>query len=105
MPQPKKYASHAQRQRAYRIRCNQVRQLELVAKGLPCLPAISSIPGLQRWKASLEAASLLIACTANEMQDYYDERSEIWQESERGINHDARREELEALLETLGELI
>ena len=50
----------------------------------PALPMISSMPGWPRWNASFKAAHELIAESLGEMQDYFDDRSESWQESERG---------------------
>ena len=105
MPQPKIHVSAAARQAAYRERCEQARQLALSAKGLPSLPVISSLPGWTRWNASFRAAQELIACNLSEMQDYYDDRSESWQESERGEEHQERIASVEAVLDALGELI
>jgi hypothetical protein len=105
MPQPRKHASPAERQAAFRARREQARQVELAAKGLPSLPAISSIPGWSRWNASFRAAQELIACNLSEMQDYFDDRSDTWQESERGEDHRERIASAEAVLEALGELI
>ena len=105
MPQPKIHASAAQRQAAFRARRERARQAELAAKGLPPLPAISSMPGWPRWNASFTAAQELIACNLSEMQDYYDDRSERWQESERGGEHQERIASVEAVLDALGELI
>ena len=105
MPQPKIHASAARRQAAFRVRREQARQAELAAKGLPALPVISSMPGWPRWNASFMVAQELIACNLSEMQDYYDDRSESWQESERGEDHQERIASVEAVLEALGELI
>jgi hypothetical protein len=105
MPQPKQHASAAARQAAFRARREQVRQAELAAKGLPSLPSIPSIPGWSRWNASFRAAQELIACNLSEMQDYYDDRSESWQESGRGEERQERIASVEAVLDALGELI
>ena len=105
MPQPKIHASAAARQAAYRQRCEQARRTALAAKGLPSLPAIATIPGGARWKASLTSAQELIAETLSEMRDYFDERSERWQESPRGDEHQERIAAVEAILDALGELI
>jgi len=105
MPQPRMHTSPAARQAAYRARCEKARQAALLAKGLPPLPTIASLPGWARWNASLTAANEMIAETANEMQDYFDDRSENWQESERGEEHQERIISVEAVAESLGELI
>jgi hypothetical protein len=105
MPQQKKYNSNAARQEAYRTRREQERQVALAAKGLPSLPAIASLPGWSRWNASFTAAHALIANSLSEMQDYFDDRSESWQESERAQEHQDRIASVEAVLNALDELI
>ena len=105
MPQPRKHASGAARQAAFRARREEARQVEVAAKGLPSLPAISSMPGWTRWNASLKAAHELIADTLGEMQDYYEDRSERWQESERGETHQEKTSSVEAVFEALGDLL
>ena len=84
MAQPRRYQTQAQRQAAYRARKAEARRQELAAKGLPPLPPIPSIPGLARWQAALKQASLLLDQVAEEMETYYDERSERWQHSDQG---------------------
>jgi len=104
MPQPRQYASSAARQAAYRARCEKARQQALLQQGLPALPAVASIPGWARWNASLAAAQALLLQVSREMQEYYDARSETWQESPRGEEFTERQEVVEALageLETL----
>jgi len=105
MPQQRKYITNAARQEAYRARREQARQVALAAKGLPSLPAIASLPGWSRWNASFTAAHALIANSLSEMQSYFDERSESWQESERGEEHQERIASMEAVLNALDELI
>ena len=39
--------------------------------------------GWPRWNAAIEAARELVERTVEEMQEYFDDRSEDWQESER----------------------
>ena len=84
MPTPRRYANQAARQAAYRGRRAAARNKELAAKGLPALPAIATMPGHVRWQAQLRQAGLLLQTVQAEMQEYYDQRSESWQESERG---------------------
>jgi len=83
MPQPRKYASRAAQQAAYRKRQAREREALLASKGLPRLPAISTIPGHARWNAMLLHAQTLLTDAADEMQEYHDDRSEQWQESEK----------------------
>jgi len=104
MPQPRIHPSDAARQRAYRARREEARLAELAAKGLPSLPVISSMPGWARWNASFKAAHELIADTLGEMQDYYDDRSESWQEGDRGEEHQEKIESVEAVVDALGDL-
>lgn len=104
MPQPKQHASNANRQKSYRKRCAQARNAELAGKGLPTLPAISTMPGWPRWNASANMAHELIDQTLNEMQEYFDDRSQEWQESERGGQHQQRIDAVEAALSALTEV-
>jgi hypothetical protein len=96
MPQRKTYASHAQRQAAYRRRCQEARRIQLQEKGLPELPAISNFPGTARWKQAIASAVKLLSLVEEEMQSYYDDRSEAWLESERA---DEFQERIEAIAE------
>jgi hypothetical protein len=105
MPQPRKYASPAARQAAFRARREQARQIELAAKGLPSLPVIASMPGWARWNASFKAAHELIADTLGEMQDYYADRSESWQEGERGEEHQEKISSVETIADALSDLL
>jgi len=104
MPQPKYHVSAAARQAAYRKRCDRARQVELASKGLPSLPAISTMPGWPRWNASVEAARELVERTVEEMQEYFDDRSEQWQESERAEEHQEKIDSIQTLLDAFGEL-
>jgi hypothetical protein len=98
MPQPKKYASRAEQQAAYRKRRSLSERELLAKKGLPSLPAIPTLPGHARWSAMLTQAQALLCAAAEEMQTYHDERSKAWQES-------ANAEEFLAKLERLEETI
>lgn len=105
MPQPRGHASSAARQAAYRKRCGTAHSLVLAAKGLPQLPAIPMIAGRARWNASLMAAHTLATTVMDEMQAYYDDRSENWQESAKGEEHQEKIAAVEAVLEALDELL
>jgi hypothetical protein len=104
MPQPKIHASEAARQAAFRLRREQSRQAERAAKGLPALPSIPSMPGWPRWNASFASAQEMIAQTLGEMQDYFADRSESWQEGVRGDEHQEKIASVEAVLDALGDL-
>jgi hypothetical protein len=104
MAQPKIHASAAARQAAFRLRREQSRQADLAAKGLPALPSIPSMPGWPRWNAAFASAQELIAATLSEMQDYFEARSEGWQEGERGEEHQEKIASAEAVLEVLSDL-
>lgn len=101
MPAPRLHASHAARQAAYRKRQQQARQQELVAKGLPPSPALATLPGKARWEQAIAQAACLLEMVSSEMQNYFDERSEAWQESERAEEHRQRIEALEEIVSAL----
>jgi hypothetical protein len=62
------------------------------------------MPGWSRWNASLNAARELVERTVEEMQEYFDERSEEWQESERAEEHQEKIDSIQTLLDAFGEL-
>lgn len=104
MPQPRKHADHAARQAAYRARCARAREEEMRQRGLPPLPSIATLPGWPRWNAALHAAQHLLEQVSEEMAAYYDDRSEAWQESERGETFAERQETIAMLVDELGSL-
>lgn len=101
MPQPRKYESAALKQAAYRRRCAAALREQQGSKGLPTLPVLSQSPGRARWRKAIKSAYALLAQTTREMQDYYEERPQGWQGSERGEQHMEQTEALEGLLEEL----
>ena len=76
MPTPRKYASGAQRQAAYRQRLARAKQTHQA-------PAWPTKPGYRRWEAMTKQVKEVLDTALTEMQDYFDERSDAWQESER----------------------
>jgi hypothetical protein len=104
MPQPREYATGAARQAAYRKRCAGELKRVLAFKALPQLPAISTMPGWPRWTASLSAVRELVERTVEEMQEYFDERSEEWQEGEKAPEFQERIDEVQAILDAMSEL-
>ena len=94
MPTPRKHRDRAERQRAYRQRQQAARVAEIRSKNLPPVAPISSMPSGARWNALIHLALVLLRTVHEEMQTYHDDRSEAWQESEKG----------EAFLETIERL-
>jgi len=101
MPTPKRYRDPAARQRAYRERQAQVRLQERQEKGLPATPMITTLPGERRWQTLLDQAQSALLCAHTEMQSYYEDRSETWQEGERG---EAMQERLDTVADLLSDL-
>ena len=104
MPTPKRYNDPAARQRAYRERQVQIRLDERNQKGLPAVPALPTMPGDRRWQTLLEQAQSALSCVQMEMQAYYDDRSEAWQEGERGESMQERLDSAESILTDLEDL-
>lgn len=101
MPQPKMHTSHAARQAAYRKRQERARAQQLQARGLVPLPAIATMPGNVRWSQAIAQAASLLTSVVDEMQDYYDERSEDWQEGDRGETHQQRIDAVQEIVDAL----
>ena len=104
MSTPKRYPDRAAKQRAYRQRVALARQQEQAAKGLPPAPAVATIPGARRWRALLAHARSALTTLRDEMELYYTERTETWQESEPGEACQERLQSLNDLLESVEEL-
>ena len=96
MPQPKKHSSAAARQAAYHERREKARREHLQTKGLLALPSIPTIPGYPRWRHAIASAVELLTMVGDEMEADFDDRLEVWQESEKG---ETFREHLDALNE------
>ena len=103
MPTRRQHNTTADRQRAYRARQQQARVVEQEAKGLPIAPSVPTMPSVARWNALLQSARVQVETAQTEMQEYFDERSEQWQEGEKGEAMQTRIEALEAVLEALAE--
>ena len=98
MTPPRQYETNADRQRAYRQRANQTRISERTEKGLPAAPPIPTMPGKARWQGMVKNAKAALNTAIEEMQAYYDERSERWQESERANQMLQNIEELQEIV-------
>lgn len=83
MPTQRKYENSAQRQAAYRLRC------KARGESAPTVPTTGA--AYSRWEKMRKQALSLLNQVVAEMEIYYDQRSERWQESEQG----------EAFLETM----
>lgn len=103
MPTPRQYRTNADRQRAYRRRQQQARTEEMQSKGLPASSPISTMPSLQRWTKLLDHAKTTLETLRDEMQEYHDDRTEEWQESDRAEALQARIEAIEEALNNLAE--
>ena len=101
MPTPKKHKSNAQRQAAYRKRLELARQMECQRGGLPPLPVISTMPGTRRWTHMMEHARTFVENVKQEREDYYDERSEAWQDSDKGADFQQGTEAFDAVLDAM----
>lgn len=104
MPQPKQYENRAQRQAAYRRRRAQAHAAQLAARSLPTLPALPTMPGHRRWTALEQLAIWALQTDLEERHNYFDDRSEAWQESERAEAFQERIDILEQALEPLLDL-
>ena len=106
MPQPRRHTSDAQRQAAYRRRRrDRLRNPALPTAGIAALPSISQMPGTVRWRQSLRTAQGLLEMVEGEMQEYYDSRSENWQEGDKGQEFQERLDALTDACEKFDDLV
>ena len=101
MPQPRHHADNAAKQRAYRARQAEARRSEQQAQGLPPAPPLPTLPSQARWQALLARTRCELETIRDEMQAYYDARSETWQQGERAT---ALLEQIESLEQALDAL-
>lgn len=101
MPTPRKHETPAARQAAYRARQAEARRQAAAAKPPRPMP---TVPGPARWRRLIAGAVETLETARDEMQAYYDERSEAWQEGERGEAMQARIDALEEALSALAEV-
>jgi hypothetical protein len=103
MTPPKQPRSNAERQAAFRHRRRQELAALQASKGLPALPAIVTIPGWRRWRQVLEQAEQALRDVHNQMQSYYDDRSEEWQESDNADEFIEKMDAVEELVDQVAE--
>ncbi len=104
MPTPKQHETSLARQAAYRARQADARKNELAAKGLPATPPISTLPSAARWNALQQSARASIETMRDEMECYYSDRSESWQDGERGVAFQEKIDSINDLLDSLDSL-
>jgi hypothetical protein len=98
MPTPRKHANHAQRQRAYALRQKAAQLAALAAKNTPAGAAIPTMPSTARWRALAKQAQAILKALQTEMEEYRDDRSEEWHESEKA---DVFQEAIDRVAEAL----
>jgi hypothetical protein len=59
------------------------------------------MPGNARWRGAISQAICLLTGVVSEMEDYFAERSEEWQESSRGEDHQQRLETVQEIINAL----
>jgi hypothetical protein len=101
MPQPRRHQDNAAKQRAYRARRACSRRAEQQAKGLPPAPPLPTLPSRARWQALLTQARLALETARDEMQAYYEDRSEAWQAGERAATLAEQIDQLGVVLDEL----
>lgn len=91
--------TNAQRQAEFRAR--QKERLTALPPVVAPPPALDNIPAERRWSQLQEQASRLLEQARDEMQVYYEARSEQWQESDKGESFKDRIDSLEQLISDL----
>ena len=104
MPPPRQHNTNAERQAAYRQRQAEARRHEQKAKGLPAAPPIPTMPSMARWRALHEQARASLQTMFEEMEAYRDERSEQWQEGEKGVAFQEMLDRVEEAFSSVDEL-
>lgn len=102
MPRPKLFNSDAERQAAYRQRTKERTSASALA-ALPSAPGVANMAAKRRWQTLLGDARSALALLQEEMTAYYDDRSETWQSSERGENHQNDLNTIEEALSLLSD--
>jgi hypothetical protein len=71
---------------------------------IPSLPPVASMPGHRRWKAMLKQAAILVERAADEMETYFDQRSEQWHDSEQADTFSEIMETTRSAIDALHEV-
>jgi hypothetical protein len=101
MPSPRQHTDNAARQKAYRDRRKQDIADQLTAKGIPAAAPIPTMPSMTRWQALHEQATAALQAIQDEMTAYHSDRSERWQEGERGQHFQDVIDQLDDAQQTL----
>jgi hypothetical protein len=96
MPTPKRHENAAARQHAYRERRKLARPLS--PKNLPRPSCLAAMPSTARWKELKRQAKAALETLLDEMEEYENQRSETWQEGDKG---EAFRQAIERIEEAL----
>lgn len=102
MARPRMHTGAAQRQRAYRARLRSSRATGVESS--PTASSIASMPSTARWSALITQARTCLQSVQDEMQSYYDNRSEAWHEADKGLAFEERIELVEAVILAIEEL-
>jgi hypothetical protein len=92
--------SNAERQKAFRDRRKQQAAGAFAPAPLPAKPRIS-VPAVKRWDSLKSRAVENLEQLRDELQEFFDERTEEWQEGERGQVYSDRIDAVESLLSDL----
>lgn len=65
---------------------------------------LPNLPNTARWRALKTVAEENLAALLNEMQEYFDGRSEKWQESEKAFEFQCKLDDLEGIISELDDL-
>ncbi len=62
---------------------------------------MSNLPNTSHWRSLKESARQTLEKLQKEMQDYFDERSDKWQESDKGFDFEETLDELASVISDL----
>jgi len=98
MAQTKTHTDNAARQKAWRTRQAERMQELSQTRIIPAASAIETLPSRARWSSLLTNGANALTAARDSMQEYYDARSEVWQEGDNA-------ERMQETIDTLEELI
>ena len=96
--------SNAERQKAFRVRLRRRLAEVDTPVPLPAKPKLSAMLANKRWAVMLEQATAILTSRHDEMQEYFDERSEDWQEGDRGQAFQERLDANDTATDAVAEL-
>jgi hypothetical protein len=101
MPTPKRHDSAAARQRDYRRRRKLARLSSPSPESLPGTASIAAMPSTARWKALRHQAEAALQTLFEEMEIYQEQRSESWQEGDKGQAFQEALDKLEEAIDAV----